>query len=155
MWLERVHLVPKPLRKNSRRIHKRYTREIREGTVSTLEDMVRWVATLGSEVGATNATFGFEISEEMMNTLAVHESFDQFYKDMFKETSSITVLGTRTRQRVTCCICMCARLTKIRVSCGHVFHRTCIQEWVQRKNACPICQRTLEVTQVKSDQESV
>ena len=25
------------------------------------------------------------------------------------------------------------------LSCGHVFHRSCIQEWFQRKATCPLC----------------
>lgn len=27
----------------------------------------------------------------------------------------------------------------IKLKCGHVFHRQCLQEWIQKKMTCPIC----------------
>jgi hypothetical protein len=44
----------------------------------------------------------------------------------------------------TCAIC----LTRLQegdvvgnISCGHVFHKECLKDWLPRRNTCPLCQR--------------
>lgn len=34
--------------------------------------------------------------------------------------------------------------TKIRITCGHVYHRRCIRKWLRRKSSCPVCRWQLQ-----------
>eukprot|EP00816_Leptocylindrus_hargravesii_P000025 CAMPEP_0196827542 /NCGR_PEP_ID=MMETSP1362-20130617/94209_1 /TAXON_ID=163516 /ORGANISM="Leptocylindrus danicus, Strain CCMP1856" /LENGTH=206 /DNA_ID=CAMNT_0042208183 /DNA_START=641 /DNA_END=1261 /DNA_ORIENTATION=- len=46
-------------------------------------------------------------------------------------------------QEVVCTICLGAIQDNDRVgdiNCGHIFHVACLKQWLQRKNACPLCQ---------------
>jgi hypothetical protein len=143
MWVHRTHTVHTPVRKNSIRIRRKYLNAIRDGVFPTQSDIDAWIISFSSlNTPSVEAPFSFEVSHEMFNDLILHESFDQYYKDLHRGDDRV-VVGSRTRGGV-CTICLCYRQTKIKVEpCKHVFHRTCIEEWVAWKNTCPTCQTPL------------
>ena len=53
----------------------------------------------------------------------------------------------------TCIICQCDLLAQrsdatspdvSALECGHVFHRNCVERWLERSNHCPNCKRQVE-----------
>ena len=43
---------------------------------------------------------------------------------------------------IDCSICLCDMEDKskmVKTSCGHCFHTTCIDTWLNRNNTCPLC----------------
>lgn len=55
--------------------------------------------------------------------------------------------GFRPEEAGDCSVC-CDELrgeTEVRrLPCGHVFHKSCILEWLQLTNSCPLCRAKLE-----------
>jgi RING-finger-containing ubiquitin ligase len=53
---------------------------------------------------------------------------------------------------ITCSICICdfehGEKLRLLPECGHVFHTECIMPWLTgKKNACPLCQRRVKVSE--------
>jgi len=46
------------------------------------------------------------------------------------------------KQQDKCVICLGGLYDVRSISCGHTFHKSCIEKWIRKKNNCPIC-RTL------------
>lgn len=42
-----------------------------------------------------------------------------------------------------CAICLISQSELRKLSCGHTFHGSCIQQWEKRCNTCPICRRPI------------
>ena len=40
---------------------------------------------------------------------------------------------------MVCAICLCDIEHKVKLSCKHIFHKECIEEWQKRSNTCPLC----------------
>ena len=41
--------------------------------------------------------------------------------------------------------CQSSKFTKVKISCGHIYHRACIDEWLRWKKECPICKVEVEL----------
>jgi len=58
--------------------------------------------------------------------------------------------------QTTCAVCICdfddGELLR-RLPCGHKFHRACIDKWLRRSTACPLCMHNVELP-VPSDKTS-
>jgi hypothetical protein len=51
----------------------------------------------------------------------------------------------------TCCIClgdMATGETCCKMTCNHVFHKECIDNWTRRKNQCPLCLQKIPLQRV-------
>ena len=51
-------------------------------------------------------------------------------------------------QTIFCSICQATSEKEekmIELKCQHVFHSTCISEWVSRKNECPVCRQSIPI----------
>jgi hypothetical protein len=59
------------------------------------------------------------------------------------------VEGTLFTDSAACSICIAshARRGSVRLRCGHCYHRTCISQWLQRADTCPMC-RTRVLSEV-------
>jgi hypothetical protein len=138
MWIIRTHQVKTPVRQNTVRIRKRYLNCIKQGTVPTQHCIDSW-----NIVGAcgTHRTFEFEVSEHIANRAAEADSLDH-HRGLVRNNDALRVQGEPTAAG-TCVICRENRGYKIRLECTHTFHKQCIQEWIQYKNECPICQTTV------------
>ena len=44
-----------------------------------------------------------------------------------------------------CPICMGTDGTFITTTCGHTYHRDCIQKWNKQTDTCPVCRQTYEI----------
>jgi hypothetical protein len=52
-----------------------------------------------------------------------------------------------TEDESTCTICfggLCKGDTCIRTACNHVFHKECMDTWMERKFECPLCRQKIE-----------
>ena len=81
------------------------------------------------------------------------DSMEAYYEEMTKG-KEVHCVGTRTRKRIRCVICMNSKFTKIKLACGHIYHRKCIDEWARRKPKCPVCDTKLQLVPDKEDKSS-
>lgn len=57
-----------------------------------------------------------------------------------------------TKEEAECLICQ-EEMSKERVSqlsCGHIFHKSCISSWLQRKASCPTCRKAITEESIES-----
>ena len=55
-----------------------------------------------------------------------------------------------------CCICFHEQNIGdrvVRLPCGHLYHRPCIEEWLQKKCTCPICRYELKTDNDRFEEE--
>ena len=38
-----------------------------------------------------------------------------------------------------------------KLKCDHIFHITCIDEWKERSNTCPMCRKAIDITNMASN----
>ena len=100
-----------------------------------------------------NATFSVEVTPELVEAMTVQDSMEAYYEEMTKG-EEVHCIGTRTRKRIRCVICMNSKFTKIKLPCGHIFHRKCIDEWARWKPKCPVCDATLQLVPDKEGTSS-
>ncbi|KAK1355448.1 hypothetical protein POM88_048704 [Heracleum sosnowskyi] len=72
-------------------------------------------------------------SEKFIKSLKIKRTTSAFLKRVEKveEPCSICHIDFDVNQKI--CI----------LECGHMFHESCIVEWVREKNTCPLCRRKL------------
>ena len=44
---------------------------------------------------------------------------------------------------VMCSICMEVEGEKIKLDCGHMYHKKCLLEWLKKQKSCPICRSVI------------
>lgn len=142
MWIFRKHLIGTPHEECFYRVRKKYTDEIAGGVLPTFDDMEEWIKRNMPRV--KEGTFSIEVSNEILEASIVEESIESYYREMTKG-EKVKCIGTRTRKRIRCTICLKSKFTKIKLGCGHIFHRKCIDEWARWKQTCPVCQHCLDV----------
>ena len=50
----------------------------------------------------------------------------------------------RVNSNLECSICLLKiNKPKCKTSCGHVFHITCLREWLKNNITCPLCRKTI------------
>ena len=66
----------------------------------------------------------------------------EFHKSVYAKRTKRT-----HKERTTCPICLATGPNWLfcNTQCGHVFHRTCINKWMEGKSTCPICRRRIHV----------
>lgn len=55
-----------------------------------------------------------------------------------------------------CCICIDDHIigsTVVKLPCGHLFHETCISEWLRKSCMCPVCRFELETDDAEYERE--
>jgi len=57
------------------------------------------------------------------------------------------------KRKQTCSICLsnfkCSD-NLYKISCNHLFHKDCLDEWVKHKQECPVCRCTITCTELKN-----
>jgi hypothetical protein len=52
------------------------------------------------------------------------------------------------RGAMECCVCLtqfgCRERGVVRLKCGHVFHRTCLEPWFKEHHTCPMCRTDID-----------
>ena len=141
MWVFRKHNIESPFIPSYDTVKDIYIKKINDGVLPTeleIEELLDKLMPRRSE----EATFSFEVEENVVRATVVQDSMEEYYKNM-KRGPSVQVIGTRTRKRIRCVICMSSKHTKIKLPCGHIFHRKCIDEWACWKSVCPTCETKL------------
>ena len=142
MWIFRTHVIGQPYHQQYRKVRNRYIAEVNRGIFPTHKDMEEWISRKMERV--REATFSIDVPNELAEACLVESSMESYYEDMTRG-SEVSVVGTRTRKRIRCSICLRSKFTKIKVRCGHVFHRKCIDEWARWRCVCPVCEAPLKV----------
>lgn len=64
----------------------------------------------------------------------------------YKAKNGSELCGVHGKQE-DCPICYDAilRNDNRKLKCGHVFHKSCVDEWVSRKGTCPMCRAVISV----------
>jgi len=73
-------------------------------------------------------------SDDCESSVSSRSEVDEKYADYTDDQPSLV-----------CTICLSEVRNGDRVgllSCTHVFHSSCLKDWLRRKNACPLCQAT-------------
>ena len=152
MWIFRIHDIGTPYTASYRKVRNRYISEVKHGVLPTRQEMEEWIARKMDE-RPHNATFSVEVTPELVEAMTVQDSMEAYYEEMTKG-EEVHCVGTRTRKRIRCVICMNSKFTKIKLPCGHIFHRKCIDEWARWKPKCPVCDATLQLVPDKEDTSS-
>ena len=97
------------------------------------------------------------LEEEQFNSVLL-ESRDEFDATDMIEKNESTVLNSTPQKYSTvkikkkreelCCICIENFSCNHEVhwlSCTHIFHKECLDEWVKYKNECPTCRSQLDI----------
>ena len=142
MWVFRTHNIGTPYNECYRRVRNRYISEVEQGILPTRSSMEAWISRKMNE-RTNEATFSIRVPEELAEACLIESSMESYYNELSRGEKR-NVVGTRTRKRIRCVICMNCKFTKIKLRCGHIFHRKCIDEWGRWKQTCPICQDKLE-----------
>ena len=152
MWIFRTHDIGKPYSASYRKVRNRYAAEVERGVSPTHQEMEDWIERKMTE-RPHNATFSVEVTPELVEAMTVQDSMEAYYEEMTKG-KEVHCVGTRTRKRIRCVICMNSKFTKIKLDCGHIFHRKCIDEWARWKPKCPVCDATLQLVPDKEGRSS-
>lgn len=139
MWIFRTHKID---RKYFENVRQRYIDEIKRGVLPTFKDMQVWIE--GKMEPAEDVTFSMNVPNDVAEASMVEDSMDSYYEDMVRGTE-VQCIGTRTRKRIRCTVCLQCKYSKIKLRCGHIFHRKCIDEWARWKKNCPVCAKKLNI----------
>ena len=142
MWIFRTHVIGAPYTTCFRKVNNRYCSEVARGVLPTFDDIEEWIGQSMSR--DREATFSIEVSDEVVQASIVENSMEAYYNEMTKG-EKVKCVGTRTRKRIRCIICLQSKFTKIELRCGHCFHRKCIDEWARWKPTCPVCHGSLDI----------
>lgn len=144
MWIFRTHEIGSPHASSYRKVRNRYIAEVERGILPTHQEMEDWIERKMSRTHS--ATFSIQVSPELVEAMTVQDSMEAYYEEMTKG-DEVHCVGARTRKRIRCVICMNSKFTKIKLECGHIFHRKCIDEWARWKPKCPVCSADIELAQ--------
>lgn len=143
MWVIRTHIIGLPYSESFRRVRNKYLAEVERGILPTQAYIDDWISRKMIDV-SLEATFSIMVPQEMAEACQIEASMETYYNELTRG-EEVTVVGVRTRKRIRCTICMSSKFTKIKLSCGHIFHRKCIDEWARWKPTCPICMEAIPV----------
>ena len=143
MWIFRTHDIGSPYSASYRKVRNRYIAEVERGVLPTHQEMEDWISRKMDD-RTHNATFSVEVTPELVEAMTVQDSMEHYYEEMTRG-KEVQCVGTRTRKRIRCVICMNSKFTKIKLPCGHIYHRKCIDEWARWKPNCPVCDTRLQL----------
>ena len=152
MWIFRTHDIGAPYTASYRKVRNRYISEVKRGVLPTRAEMDEWIERKMEE-RPHSATFSVEVTPDLVEAMAVQDSMESYYQELTKG-EEVRCVGTRTRKRIRCVICMNSKFTKIKLPCGHIYHRKCIDEWARWKPKCPVCDATLQLVPDKEGKSS-
>ncbi|KAF7635750.1 RING-type domain-containing protein, partial [Meloidogyne graminicola] len=80
-----------------------------------------------------------------LKKLFVHFNLNQFY---LKEIPSILIEKNIKIDEEKCSICLnefyINEETRKLIPCNHIFHKTCIDEWLNGNSTCPLCRNNID-----------
>lgn len=67
-----------------------------------------------------------------------------------KNTKQFTNLTEKAKTQSSCCICMedfkeTSEISELNCDERHIFHTTCLQEWMKQNLICPLCKTEVQV----------
>ncbi len=140
MFVFRKHLIK---RGSYKKVKELYQHRIDNGYLPTEATMTQLIIEKNL-LGTQQANFSIEVEPEVAEATTREESMESYYNDI-KAGAQVQCIGRRTRKNVRCPICMRKKKSKIRLKCGHIFHRKCIDEWARWRPVCPTCKDVLDL----------
>lgn len=150
MWVIRTHTIGLPYSESFRRVRNKYLSEVERGVLPTQAFMDEWISKKMSNC-TEDATFSIMVPEELAEACQIESSMETYYNELARG-DAVNVVGVRTRKRIRCTICMSPKFTKIKLPCGHIYHRKCIDEWARWKPSCPICMEPVTIVKDRCTQ---
>jgi len=74
----------------------------------------------------------------MMGFIWVAQEVRTYIKNM-REAGEDEDFMIRVERETECCICYEGVIEGKMLSCGHIYHKECIDEWFKEKRICPYC----------------
>ena len=142
MWIFRTHKIGTPRTKCFRKVRNKYMEEIEKGLLPTHQEIELWIDRKMER--SIDAMFSLDVPQHVIEASVVEDSMNSYYEEM-KKGEAVKCIGVRTRKRIRCIICLQCKFTKIKLQCGHIFHRKCIDEWASWKKECPVCKVALDL----------
>lgn len=150
-YIPRYHMIPDEV--DVDKIIEKYQESIEEnGILMTSVDMNYWIRRRYRKLSNwSDCLIHVEIeNEEVFLRSTCSETMDLYWKQYVPDQSVKNICGRISWKKGICCICRNDTLPQFKLdSCGCTFHRHCILKAVQYRQACPICQTTINV-QVES-----
>ncbi|XP_072992249.1 E3 ubiquitin-protein ligase At3g02290-like [Typha latifolia] len=147
---ETYHLVPRPPPYDT---DPRYSRSQRDGLVLRREKSMSHIQEDSQTVRRNVSSSGLEhlASLKKRNSLGSDEEYKASRSDVDKSQSTKAYgsgyVITSSEDEDVCPTCLdeyTPENPKIVAKCSHHFHLSCIYEWMERSDSCPICGKDME-----------
>ena len=97
-------------------------------------------------IGQTEQVDVFRFEMDAFDPEKATRSVDGYVKDVHRRKREVMQMIQEATEEdepmgVECSVCTegITKHTFAKLQCGHQFHRTCINQWFQRKRSCPLC----------------
>ncbi|XP_074365471.1 putative E3 ubiquitin-protein ligase XERICO [Apium graveolens] len=124
--------------------------------ISTMREMVRFILqTIGIHIVSWEE---FNITESPLNLIECHESSSEASIEEFRSQIPAMHYDSLCSKLLEhdCSVCLTSFRPKAvinHLSCGHVFHKVCVEKWIKyHKITCPNC-RTNMIHQADEEEE--
>jgi hypothetical protein len=68
-----------------------------------------------------------------------------FFEDPMRPIVQFGDVGVNVNEQCPICFVVLKTETIVKTNCGHVFHQSCIDEWLQSRQTCPLCRTVTHI----------
>jgi hypothetical protein len=70
---------------------------------------------------------------------------NMFFEDTVRPIVQFGDVGVDVNEKCPICFIVLKSETIVKTNCGHVFHQSCIDEWLQNRQTCPLCRTVTHI----------